>query len=147
MKTIFLLISGFLLLMQGTATASDISTDILAKGSVSWDGGAVEYTSGKPEITIQKIAISTSSEEVTLAVHCHTMPLAAYVVKGSVRVVKPSGENKLFQAGDAFIEVMNTWHKGVIIEDTELIVFYAGNADVPLSVKKDGNSQLSGACK
>jgi len=55
-----------------------------------------------------------------------------------VKVVKPSGEYKLFKAGDAFIEVVNKWHKGIFVEDTELIVFYAGTNGVALSVKKEG---------
>ena len=62
-------------------------------------------------------------------------------------MVNSSGENKLFQAGDAFIEVMNKWHKGIFVEDTELIVFYAGQKGVALSVKKDGSSPLFKACK
>ncbi len=72
---------------------------------------------------------------------------AAYVLKGSVRVVKLSGESKLFNAGDAFIEVMNKWHKGVFVEDTELIAFYAGNKGRALLVKKDGDASQQNVCK
>ena len=142
MKVILVVASGLMLFMQNTAAAGEVSSSILVNESVSWDGGAFEYAKGKPEITIQKLDISTGSEEVSLAVHCHTIPLAAYVLKGSVKVVNSSGENRLFRAGDAFIEVMNKWHKGVFVEDTELIVFYAGQKGVTLSVKKDGGSPL-----
>ena len=147
MKVILVVASGLMLFMQNTAAAGEVSSSILVNESVSWDGGAFEYAKGKPEITIQKLDISTGSEEVSLAVHCHTIPLAAYVLKGSVKVVNSSGENRLFRAGDAFIEVMNKWHKGVFVEDTELIVFYAGQKGVTLSVKKDGGSPLLKACK
>ncbi len=148
MKIILVIVSGVLLLLiQNTTAAGEISSTILVNESVSWDGGTFKYVKGTPKITIQKINISTGSKEVSLAVHCHTIPLAAYVLKGSVKVVKPSGENKLFKEGDAFIEVMNKWHKGVFVEDTELIVFYAGEKGVPLSVKEDGSSPLSKACK
>ncbi len=147
MKTILITVGWLLLFMQSSAVASDVSSNILVSGSASWDGGSIEYEKGKLEITIQKIEISTGNEEVSLAVHCHTIPLAAYVSKGSVRVVKPSGENKLFKAGDAFIEVMNKWHKGVFVEDTELIVFYAGKNGVALSVKEGSGSPLSKVCE
>ena len=147
MKSILVIASGLLLFMQSTTAAGEISSTILVNESVSWDGGAFEYAKGKPEITIQKIDISTGSEEVLLVVHCHPIPIAAYVLKGSVKVINSSGENKLFQAGDAFIEVMNKWHKGIFVEDTELIVFYAGQEGVPLSVNKDGSSPLLRACK
>ncbi len=147
MKLILVIVSWLLLFIQNTTVANEVSSSILVNESISWDGGSFEYAKGKPKITIKKITISTGNEEVLLAVHCHTIPLAAYVLKGSVRVVKPSGENKLFKAGDAFIEVMNKWHKGTFVEDTELIVFYAGANGVALSVKKDNGSPLSMVCE
>jgi hypothetical protein len=66
--------------------------------------------------------------------------------EGSLKVVKPNGAEKLFRAGDAFIEVMRTWHKGVFTEDAELLVFYAGEKDVPISVKQDGDPKLQKLC-
>ena len=147
MTIILVIASGLLLFLQDTTAAGEISSNILVNESVSWDGGAFEYAKGKPKITIQKMDISTGSGEVSLVVHCHPIPIAAYVLKGSVKVINSSGENKLFKAGDAFIEVMNKWHKGIFVEDTELIVFYAGQKGVPLSVTKDGSYPLSKACK
>jgi len=147
MRIIFVIISAILLLMQNTSAMAEVSSTILHNESISWDGGTFEYVKGKAEITIQKIDIRPGSEEVSLAIHCHSMPLAAYVAKGSVKVVKPSGENKLYKAGDAFIEVMNKWHKGVFVEDTELLVFYAGKEGLPLSVEKGTISPLSKTCK
>ncbi len=146
MKSILVVASWLLLFMQNTTLASEVLSSILVKDSVSWDGGSFEYVNGKPEISVQKIDINTSGEEVSLAVHCHTIPLAAYILKGSVKVVKPSGESKLFKAGDAFIEVMNKWHKGVFVENTELIVFYAGKKGIVISFKKGNGSSLSKKC-
>ncbi len=146
MKTTLVAVGWLLLFMQNVTAASEVSSDILVSDSVSWDGGAFEYNTDSPEITVQKITISTD-EEISLAMHCHTIPLAAYVLKGSVKVVKLSGESKLFNAGDAFIEVMNKWHKGVFVEDTELIVFYAGNKGKALSVRKDDSAALPDLCK
>ena len=147
MKSILVVASWLLLFMQNTTLASEVLSSILVKDSVSWDGGSFEYVNGKPEISVQKIDINTSGEEVSLAVHCHTIPLAAYILKGSVKVVKPSGESKLFKAGDAFIEVMNKWHKGVFVENTELIVFYAGKKGIVISFKKGNGSSLSKKCE
>ena len=147
MKFFLAMAAWLLLFMQNTTVAVEVSSHILVRESASWDGGAFAYAKGKPEITVQKIDINTGSDEVSLAVHCHRIPLAAYVMKGSVSVIKPSGENRLFKAGDAFIEVMDKWHRGVFVEDTELIVFYAGNKNVPLSVKKDSDASLSKGCE
>lgn len=135
MKATPLLLAG-LLLSPLAAVAGDVSTAILAQGSASWDGGSIQYAEGAPELTVQQIKVEAGGELVSLPIHCHRIPLAAYVAKGSVRVVKSSGEEHLFKTGDAFIEVMGQWHKGTFVEPTELIVFYAGAKGVPLSIKQ-----------
>jgi len=128
------------------ALAAPVSSEILAKGSQSWDGAPIEYRQGPAELTVQRIRVSAGGEAVALPIHCHTIPLAAYVTQGSVRVVKTSGEERIFKSGDAFIEVMNQWHKGIFVEDTELIVVYAGAKDVPISFKQDEGSPLAASC-
>lgn len=147
MKNHLTLATWLFLLIHNTAIAGEVTVQTLATGSTSWDGGSIKYPQNDPQITVQKIAIDTDGKEITLATHCHTTPLAAYVLKGKVKVVKPSGEERLFEAGDAFIEVMNAWHRGVISEDTELLVFYAGESGVPLSIKQDGDKELSNSCR
>ena len=142
----YLTVAAWLLMFaQGIATAG-VTAEILAQGATGWDGGAITYPKNNPEMTVQKISITTDGQEVVLPIHCHTIPLAAYVLTGSVKVIKTSGEEKLFKAGDAFIEVMKSWHKGIFTEDTELLVFYAGEKGVPLSVKQDADGELSKLC-
>lgn len=136
MKTPSLLLA--LLFTAPFALAGEVTSSILNQGSSSWDGGAIRYPAGTPELSVQRIRVEASGEAVALPIHCHRIPLAAYVAKGSVRVVKNSGEEHQFQAGDAFIEVMSQWHKGIFQEPTELIVFYAGEKGAPLSVKEGG---------
>ena len=75
------------------------------------------------------------------------MPLSDYVLKGSVTVVTAAGKSRLFKTGEAFIEVSNTWHKGIFNEDTELLVFYAGKKGVPLAVKQGDSSPFAKECK
>ncbi len=138
-----LILTGWVLLYTATSAtkvatkvASKISSTILIQDSKSWDGSLFEYGKGKPEITVQKVSIKTN-KEFSVAIHQHTMPLAGYIVKGSVRVVKESGESTLFEAGDAAIEITNQWHSGIFAEDTEIIMFYAGEKGTPLAVVKN----------
>jgi len=127
--------------------AGEVKSEILSQGAKSWDGGVFAYPPGTPQLVVQKITVETGGAEYALAVHCHVIPLAAYVLKGSVTVVKPSGELREFTAGDAFIEVVNKWHKGVFREDTQLLVFYAGSDVVPLSFKPETRSPLAKTCE
>ena len=137
-----------LLLIHGTAYAEKITSTILESGSVSWDGGSFAYPKEEPEISIQKITVQTDGKEVIFPVHCHPVPLAGYVLKGSVKVtLKSTGKSKLFKAGDALIEVSNTWHSSVFTEDTELLVFYAGKKGLPLSVKQSDDSPFATVCR
>lgn len=147
MKAIRNLLTVLLFLPPPAALAGPISSEILVQGSTSWDGGSVEYAQGVPELTVQRIRVAAGSAILSLPVHCHTIPLAAYVASGSVRVVKPSGQERSFRAGDAFIEVMSQWHQGVFVDDTELIVFYAGASGLPISVQPGGDPALTARCR
>jgi len=149
MKTkalLFLSAAAVLLLRSPASAADEISSAILQKGSISWDGGAFAYPQGQPEMTVQRITVKADGKEIELPVHCHPVPLSAYVAKGSVTVITSVGKRNTFKTGDAFIEVANTWHKGIFTEDTELLVFYAGKEGVPLSVKQVESSPFAKEC-
>jgi quercetin dioxygenase-like cupin family protein len=146
-KALFLLSAAAMLLRSPASAADEISSTILQKGSTSWDGGAFAYPQGEPEMTVQRITVKTDGKEVELPVHCHPVPIAGYVLKGSVKVVTSAGKSRLFKAGEALIEVSNTWHKGIFAEDTELLVFYAGKEGVPLSVKQVESSFFASKCR
>ena len=148
MKNILLTLSALLLIHSQAAAADNITSTILHSGSTSWDGEAFAYPDGEPEISIQKITFRSDGKEVALPVHCHPVPIAGYVLKGSVRVIlKSTGKSRLFKEGEAIIEVSNTWHHGVFTEDTELLVFYAGKKGVPISVKEGDASSVSKGCR
>lgn len=140
MKNILLIIA--VLFICSKSVVAEVSSEILVQGSSSWDGKNFQYPDGEAKLVVQKIEIKSSNKEISLAMHCHNMPLAAYVLKGNVKVVKSNGESQQFDTGDAFIEVMNQWHKGVFVEDTQLIVFYASNKSLPLSLKLEGSKSL-----
>lgn len=129
MQKIIIIITLFL----SQITMANVVVEELLSSSNSWDGGQFSYVAGRAKITIKKLIISKNQRIKNF--HCHVVPLAAYVQKGEVEVIKKSGERRIFKAGEAFIEVMNQWHKGLAIMDTELIVFYAGNKNLPLDVK------------
>ncbi len=147
MKISILFFVGIFLAAQSIfANEEAIQSTILTAGTVSWDNSEFQYPAGQAKITVQKIKVSPIERELSLLFHCHEMPLAAYVTKGSVRVTKLSGETSTFREGEAFIEVMSAWHKGTFVENSELIVFYAGNSVMPLSIKKEGDAQETDTC-
>ncbi|MGD9824986.1 cupin domain-containing protein [Desulfobacter sp.] len=113
-----------------------VKTDILAKTSMSWDGTDLpEYAKGKPEITILKIKIPPKTK---LPLHKHPVINAGVLLKGTLTVVTEENEKLQLNAGDSIIEVVNKWHYGINEgnEFAEIIVFYAGVQDSPITVKK-----------
>jgi quercetin dioxygenase-like cupin family protein len=145
MKYFLVFVMVMQLSQQIVFAADKITADILIQSSSSWEGGDVLYPQGDAEITIVKIDIPRNS---IIPLHCHPIPLAAYVLKGEVEVTTVSGEVRSFKKGQAFVEVMDKWHKGLGVgEETQLIVFYAGRKGVPLSVKKNDAPVLAGKCK
>ncbi len=123
--------TGFLQLAHAGDKAYEFQT--LAKGSHSWDGDALPaYPSGTPEITIGKIVIAPGA---TLPFHQHPFINAGVVLSGNLTVITEHEKTLQLQAGDALIEVVNTWHYGRNNGDTpvEIIVFYAGVEGKPVT--------------
>ena len=128
-----------ILLLTSNVCAQDVNTvkvDVLAKTSKSWDGRDLpNYAKGKPEITILRIKIPP---KVQLPLHEHPVINAGVLLKGELTVVTKDKETLHLKAGDSIVEVVDKWHYGKNEgnEPAEIIVFYAGVQDTPISIKK-----------
>jgi quercetin dioxygenase-like cupin family protein len=138
MKKLFCVIS-FALLLSSSISAKDLNAaevDVLAKTSSSWDGSKLpDYQKGKPEITILRIKIPSGEQ---LPLHEHPVINAGVLLKGELTVVTENNKTLHMKAGDAIVEVVNQWHYGKNEGNTpaEIIVFYAGTQDTPITIKK-----------
>jgi quercetin dioxygenase-like cupin family protein len=127
------------LMLSSSVWAEDINTvkvDVLAKTSSSWDAEMLpNYAKGKPEITILKITIPPKTK---LPLHTHPVINAGILLKGELTVVTEDGKTLYLKAGDPIVEVVNKWHYGKNDgnEPAEIIVFYAGVLDTPITIKK-----------
>ncbi len=128
-----------LILLSSTVWAQDINTinvDVLAKTSASWNDSALpDYEKGKPEVTILRITIPPKAR---LPLHKHPVINAGVLLKGELTVVTEDNETLHLKAGDPIVEVVNKWHYGKNEGDepAEIIVFYAGTRNTPITVKK-----------
>jgi quercetin dioxygenase-like cupin family protein len=137
-KKLILTLALVLVLCSSAAAleAADVSVDVLARTSSSWDGNPLpKYPAGDPEITILKIKIPAG---IKLATHLHPVINAGVLTKGELTVVTRQGKTLHLEAGDAIVEVVNTWHYGRNDGDgpAEIIVFYAGVVDGAITVKE-----------
>ncbi len=118
---------------KNTETALPISSKEILKTSTSWDGDPIIYPDGDPEI---KAIIIELQEGVDTGFHCHPVPNLAYMLAGEIEVEVFEGPKQVFKKGDAFEEVIHTWHKGRVLKGpAKIVVFYVGEVDLPITIK------------
>lgn len=139
-KKIGLIIIIWLIIFIPDATPAEeqngVLIDVLAKTGSSWNGSRLPaYSSGVPEITILKIIIQPG---VTLPMHKHPVINAGVLLRGELTVITDKNEMLHLKASDSIIEVVDKWHYGKNegSEPAELIMFYAGVVDTPITIKK-----------
>ena len=118
------------------ADANSVQANILAKTSLSWDGSRLpDYPKDTPEVTILRIKIPPGGQ---LPVHKHPVISAGVLLNGELTVVTEDNRAFHLKAGDAIVEVVNKWHYGKNEgkETAEIIVFYAGALDMPITIEK-----------
>lgn len=129
------------LLLSSNVFAGDLNAvqvDVLAKTSISWDGSRLpDYPKGTPELTILRIKIPPGAP---LALHKHPVINAGVLLSGELIVVAEDNRTLHLKAGDSIVEVVNKWHYGKNegVKTAEILVFYAGVADTPITIKKQG---------
>jgi quercetin dioxygenase-like cupin family protein len=119
------------------ASEPQIKVEQVLQTTQSWDGTPyTSYPTGQPQVTVLKITIPPNS-----ALHWHRHPVisVAYVLSGHLTVEKrDTGERRILQAGQALAETVETTHRGFTTDEpVELIVFYAGQSGLPLTINQE----------
>lgn len=135
-KLIWVIPSVLFFLFAGcSAGLHSIETVQLAKTVRSWDGETLpQYLQGQPEVTILRIRIPAGSK---LEMHHHPVINAGVLLKGELTVVADDNKTLHLRAGDSIVELVNRKHYGKNEgkEAAEIIVFYAGVENKPITVK------------
>jgi len=131
---------GIILLIIFNVRAEDeqgIKVDVLAKTTSSWDGNMLpNYPLENPEITILKFTIFPGTQ---LPLHYHPVINAGVLISGELTVITEDNEILYLKAGETIVEVVDKWHYGKNEGDlpAEIIVFYAGTPEIPITIKKE----------
>jgi len=137
MKKIFLAIfvTSFVFITACASNLNNVVVEQLAKSSSSWDGNALPaYPQGQPEVTILKIKIPAGAK---LEMHHHPVINAGILLKGELTVITEDNKILHLKAGDSIVELVNKKHYGKNegVETAEIIVFYAGTVNKPITIK------------
>jgi quercetin dioxygenase-like cupin family protein len=128
-------ITFFLFITACAGNLNSIVVEQLAKSSKSWDGESLpEYPRGQPEITILRIKIPPGAE---LKMHEHPVINSGYLVSGELTVIAKDNKKLHLKAGDSIVEIVNKKHYGKNEgkETAEIVVFYAGEVNKPITIK------------
>jgi len=106
----------------------------LVETTKSWNGTKLpDYPEGNPKLTVLKIIIPPKTE---LDPHKHPVINTGVLLKGQLTVIDEYNNILKLNAGDAIVELVNTVHYGKNegTEPAEIIVFYAGTEETPITV-------------
>jgi len=110
--------------------------ETLLKTGKTWDNEVFSPMDIKdPEVTVLKITIGVGE---SLPMHKHDMMNIAYIKQGVLTVTTDQNEQITVTEGECLPEIIGKYHFGKNSGDVpvELIVFYVGEKDTPLSVNK-----------
>ncbi len=118
------------------AASRGVASKEILKTRTTWDGAPI-VSPVATEPQVQALIVEVAPGAAT-AWHKHPVNNYAYVLEGSLRVELETGTAHDFKAGDAFAEVVNTWHRGVNAgaAPAKLVVFYIGENGAPVSIGK-----------
>jgi quercetin dioxygenase-like cupin family protein len=130
-------LSFCLLPIRLCAQEPQIKVEQILQTTQSWDASPyTNYPTGQPQVTVLRITIPPNT-----ALHWHRHPIisVAYVLSGHLTLEKKAtGERTILQAGQAVAETVQTTHRGFTTDEpVQLIVFYAGQVGLPLTVSEE----------
>jgi quercetin dioxygenase-like cupin family protein len=120
-----------------SAREPQIKVEQVLQTTQSWDSSPyTRYPTGRPQVTVLRITIPPKT-----ALHWHRHPIISvgYVLSGHLTLEKrDTGERTILRAGQAVAETVQTTHRGFTTDEpVELIVFYAGQVGVPLTINEE----------
>jgi quercetin dioxygenase-like cupin family protein len=138
--TLLLVPLSFILCLVPAAMSArepQVEVEQILQTTQAWDGTTYKsYPTGQPQLTVLRIKIPPHT-----ALHWHYHPVISvgYVVSGELTVEKrETGERARVRAGQALPETIGTTHRGFTTDGpVELIVFYAGQAGLPITVNQE----------
>lgn len=124
-------------LIAGAQYSGDIKIERLLKTDTTGAGQPIDYPNiANEEVSILKVTIPPGK---STGWHKHLFPVFAYVLQGTVTVQQEHGKKVRFSKNESIAESVNMYHIGTNEgkKPVVLIVFYMGEKDKPISVKKE----------
>lgn len=128
------------LLLWPTAALADargLTAQTLLDTVTTGDGQPLKYPDGQARVSALLVELAPGGET---GLHRHPMPVVGYIVSGAVTVSAGGLPDRVFRAGDAFVETI-VWHNGRNLgtEPVRILAIYLG-ANGQMRVEKPQDS-------
>ena len=121
---------------EGHVYPTAIKVTHLLQSDVDAAGHKLAYPkTGDAELTAVLVEIPAGAKT---GWHIHTVPCAAYMIEGEVRIELADGSMRTVKQGQTFAEVVNLLHNGRNPgpKTAKLVLFVAGSRNMAYTVKK-----------
>jgi len=109
-RSFVFILAGIVMAVPAWADGNATITPVLQTSTTSAGAPIVYPKTGKPEIVAVTIDIPPGGN---IGEHLHPVPTFVYILKGAIDVPTRGGETRHYDAGQAYMEVVNTPHDGV----------------------------------
>jgi quercetin dioxygenase-like cupin family protein len=110
------------------------STTTLLQTSTTVVGQPIHFPQGDNQFTAVLGEIAPGGRAGR---HMHPVPLMVYMLEGELSIEMEGHEGHVVTAGEAFTEVVNTWHNGRNLGSTpaRFLIVFAGQEGTPITIR------------
>lgn len=130
---------GFLLstaLLGGVAWAQAVGvrSTLILQASTTPSGQPLEFPVFRNQFTTSLVEIAPGGQ---VGRHMHPVPVMVYILEGELTVETDGQQPRTYKAGQAALEVVNTWHNGLNRGSAPLkfLAVFAGEEGKPVTIR------------
>lgn len=116
------------------AQATGLKATMILQASTTPAGQPIQFPLFRNQFTANLVEIAPGGQ---VGRHMHPVPVLVYIMEGELTVEADGQPARTYKAGQAAVEVVNTWHNGLNRGSVpvKLLVVYAGEEGKPTTVR------------
>jgi len=128
------LVSIALLAGVAWAQAVGVRSTTLLQASTTPSGQPIEFPLWRNQFSASLVEIAPGGQ---VGRHMHPVPVLVYILEGELTVETEGQQPRTYKAGQAALEVVNTWHNGLNRASVPLkfLAIFAGEEGKPVTIR------------
>lgn len=116
------------------AQAIGVRSTLIMQSSTTPSGQPLEFPVFRNQFTASLVEIAPGGQ---VGRHMHPVPVMVYILEGELTVETDGQQARTYKAGQAAIEVVNTWHNGLNRSSVPLkfLAIFAGEEGKPVTIR------------